>query len=172
MASKKNTTVVANEDDNTSAVTPDTADNKSNITPEEYAKELEKIIAQQTEVIESLGKKVESLEKTIDDIKTVTSAEAEASAPERPSEIAEREAQMREIVEVFITENPLDPATDVPVLNPVTERVDKIKKGEWVKVNRATREILQYSMAADKATAMLTRELSEKFKADTESLPS
>lgn len=171
MASRKNTTVAVNEDENTVAKVTDTNE-ESGITQEEYAKELEKIIAQQTDIIESLGQKIEGLEKTIADIKTVTSAEAEASAPERPSEIAEREAQMREIVEVFITENPLDPATDVPVLNPVTERVDKIKKGEWVKVNRATREILQYSMAADKATAMLTRELSEKFKADTESLPS
>ena len=78
---------------------------------------------------------------------------------------------MREKVVVFITPNPLDPKnTHVPVLDPITNKIVQVKRGEHVKVNRAVFEILQHSMKSDNKSAMLATELSDKFKEDTDNL--
>ena len=126
--------------------------------------ELKKTVQTQQETIAEKDKAFESL-------KTAVNEQNKKSLKILPESVIEREKAMREKVVVFVTPNPLDPKnTHVPVLDPITNKIVQVKRGEHVEVNRAVFEILQHSMKSDNKCALLATELSDKFKEDTENL--
>lgn len=107
-------------------------------------KEQAKLIKQQSEVIKQNV-------DTFDKIKDSTAANTVAG-----QNVMRINEMMKEKTKVFYPYNPFDPKkTHVVVQNPVTGKMDKVKVGEWVEVNRAVAEILERSARADKLTLML-----------------
>lgn len=103
-----------------------------------------KLIRQQSEIIQ------QNVE-TFDKIKDSTAADTVTG-----QNVMLINEMMKEKVKVFYPYNPFDPQkTHVVVQNPVTGKMDKVKVGEWVEVNRAVAEILERSAKGDKITLML-----------------
>lgn len=130
----------------------------------EEMNELKALVKNQQEIIDEKDKTFENLKSAIEE-------QNKRNMKKLPDDVIEREKSMRDKVMVFISPNALDPKnTHVPVLNPITNKTDKVIIGEHVEVNRAVYEVLQHSMESDKKYALIASELSEKFEKDTENL--
>ena len=140
----------------------DTALNEGGKDYEDRLKKLEDLLLKQNEALEAREKELQEMKEAL----------SQQKKPETlPTEVIENEERMREKVKVFVTVNPLDPkSSHVPVLDPITNKVVQVKRGEEVEVSRAVYEILQNSMKSDKNTALIATELSDKFQKETENL--
>lgn len=83
---------------------------------------------------------------------------------EVPEDVLEREKSMKDIVEVTVTKNPLDPSIDVPYIDPHTGKACKIQKGVKTKVSRAVYEILEHSMRMDDYSTVIATEKAKAFE--------
>lgn len=138
---------------------------------EERFEKMEKLILKQNEMLEAQSKVLDEKTKKLEELQASLEAQSKGKLQKLPQAVIENEARMREKVKVYVTMNPLDPgSTHVPVFNPITRKIDQVKRGEEVEVSRAVYEILQNSMKSDKNSALIATELAEQFKEDTENL--
>ena len=136
---------------------------------EERLRKMEKLLEEQSKLLSEQNKALEERDNALEEMKAAF--ESKKKAFTLPDEVIKNEARMKEKVKVFVTYNPLDPkSSHVPVLDPITNKVVQVKRGEEVEVSRAVYEILQHSMKSDKNTALIATELSEKFEKETENL--
>lgn len=138
---------------------------------DERIKKMEELIAKQSKMLEEQSKALDERAKKLEELQVSLEAQNKGKLQKLPDEVIKNEARMRERVKVYVTVNPLDPkSSHVPVLDPTTNKIVQVKRGEEVEVSRAVYEILQNSMKSDKNSALIATELAEKFKEETENL--
>ncbi len=125
--------------------------------------EAKKLLETQSKFIEQQTAIIKQNAETFEKIKVSTAADTIAG--QNAMKINE---MMKEKTKVYYPANPFDPnKTHVPVQNPITGEVDKVKVGEWVEVTRAVAEILEHSAKADKLTLMLQQKEADDFEQET-----
>jgi len=149
----------------------DNAVTETTVDENQILQKLLKTVTKLEKEVETQKKESEKKDKVIEELVKKIEEKNNSKSEALPDEVIKREKSMRDEVVVQVTINPLDPKnTHVPVLNPITNQVMRVKRGEDVLVPRAVYEILQNSMKADKNTALIAKDLAEKFTEETEKL--
>lgn len=151
----------------------ETATQNANVAAQSSETELERIKAELEEakaknkelcaIVEQQSAVIKNNIETFDKLKESTFADTNVG-----KSVMEINERMKEKVTVLYPLNPFDPdKTHVPVYNPITGQVDKVKVGEYVEVNRAVKEILDNSAKADKLTLVLQQKEASDFEQKT-----
>lgn len=88
-----------------------------------------------------------------------------APASALPAEVIENEKRMREQVEFYVPVDPINREnTDLKVMNPITESLMILKRGERVKIPKCVYEILQHSDEQNIVVADMSEKLAREYE--------
>ena len=114
--------------------------------------------------------KLSALEERIAQLEEMLAAKKGATGPAPassvlPPEVIENEKRMRELIDFYVPVDPINRSnTDLKVMNPITESLMILKRGERVKIPRCVYEILQHSDEQNIVVADLTDKLAREYE--------